>query len=79
MLIEIPSSLAGYIDSALVRLRGQFQGVSFERTSMGIVAYSGELPAPEQIRSAVLHAVYREKIYTETLPLREALLNAVLR
>lgn len=31
----------------------------------------------DDVRKSVLHAVYREKIYVETLPLRQALIEAV--
>lgn len=78
MQIDIPSSLAGFVDAALIRLQGQFPEVLFERTQGGIQTNAGHL-APENLRSTVLHAVYREKIYAETLPLREELLNRVLR
>ncbi|WP_421699810.1 hypothetical protein [Ancylobacter sp.] len=78
MQIDIPSSLAGFIDATLIRLQSQFPETVFERTPAGIQVDAGNL-APEHLRSAVLHAVYREKIYAETLPLREELLNRVLR
>ena len=78
MQIDIPSSLAGFIDAALIRLQSQVPEIVFERTPAGIQLDSGNL-APEHLRSAVLHAVYREKSYAETLPLREELLNRVLR
>lgn len=79
MQIDIPSPLANFIDAALIRLQGQFPDIAFERTQDGIRASAGTQSAPEHLRSVVLHAIYREKIYTETLPLREALLNVVLR
>lgn len=78
MQIDLPSSLAGFIDAALIRLQSQFPETVFERTPAGIQADVGSL-APEHLRSAVLHAIYREKIYTETLPMRKELLNRVLR
>jgi hypothetical protein len=38
---------------------------------------SGALPEATQLRREVFYALYREKIYMETLPMREALVQAV--
>jgi len=76
---DVPSSLTDFIDAALVRLRLQFGNVEFHRTTAAITADADDPIEVEKLRSAVLHALYREKIYAETLPLRHALLERVLR
>ncbi|MDF2811333.1 MAG: hypothetical protein K0S56_2364 [Microvirga sp.] len=78
MQVDIPPSLHSYIDAALLRLQIQFPDVGFARGPCGIQANAETPPCGPDMRVAVLHAVYREKIYAETRPLREALFRAVL-
>lgn len=80
MHIEIPESLSAYVDGALVRLQSQFPALGFQRCASGLLVDIRGAGAREiELRSAVLHSVYREKIYVETLPMRKSLLAAVMK
>ena len=79
MIVEIPDALARFVESALVRLRAQHTGIEFEICPQGIRITPSEQATSGRLYSSVLHAVYREKIYTETLPMRVALMQAILR
>ncbi|GLR45687.1 hypothetical protein GCM10007880_62050 [Mesorhizobium amorphae] len=75
--IEIPQNFRSFVDGALVRVRAQYPSLRFVASAAGIevsCTSSGDL---DDVRKSVLHAVYREKIYVETLPLRQALIEAV--
>lgn len=76
VLVEVPHSFEGYVDASLVRLQARFPGLAFSRCQNGLLVEGASVGA--DIRAAVLHTLYREKIYQETLPMREALLTAVL-
>jgi hypothetical protein len=79
LTVEIPPCFDPFVDSALLRIRALYGGHRFNRTAGGIrvCSLAGSIdPAVEQ---AVLHAVYREKIYADTLEMRRALVAALTR
>ncbi|RUW68754.1 hypothetical protein [Mesorhizobium sp. M4B.F.Ca.ET.049.02.1.2] len=77
VVVEIPPQFAKYADAAMLRLQVLYPVCRFAKQGGGIsVSSSGGLAA-DQFRKDVLHAVYREKIYSETLTMRQALVAAV--
>ncbi|MBN8918193.1 MAG: hypothetical protein J0I31_21590 [Rhizobiales bacterium] len=78
-IVEVPESLWMHVDAALVRLQAQFPTAVFRRCNQGIATDLSGTASTVGPRSAVMHAIYREKIYAETLPMREALLFAVMK
>ena len=75
--IEISQDFRSFVDGALVRVRAQYPSLRFVASAAGVEVAcisSGDL---DEVRKSVLHAVYREKIYVETLPLRQALIVGV--
>lgn len=62
-----------------MRLRVHYPSLDFSINDDGIVLSGITDIDPEMLRSAVLHLVYREKIYAETLSMRQSLLAAVMR
>ena len=75
--VEIPHDFQRFVEGALIRLKIQYPSLRFSTSGQGIEV--GELPPDrlDELRKNILHAIYREKIYSETLPLRHALINAV--
>lgn len=68
--------MRAYVDQALIRLGYLHSGVSFSATEGWIVAQgdTGRLPPQREI----LHQLYREKIYQESLPMRHLMYKALL-
>ncbi|MER8640398.1 hypothetical protein NKJ81_31450 [Mesorhizobium sp. M0018] len=75
--IEIPQDFQRFAEGALIRLQVQYPSLRFSASGQGVAVE--ELPPDrlDDLRKNVLHAIYREKIYSETLPLRQALIRAV--
>lgn len=75
--IEVPQNFQCFVESALIRLQVQYPSLRFSASGQGVAVE--ELPPDmlDDLRKNVLHAIYREKIYSETLPLRHALIGAV--
>lgn len=79
-IIEVPSDFDGVVERSVLRLGARFPDLRFERHPAGILLSGlSDEAAVEGLRSIVLHTLYRERIYLETLPMREALLSAVMR
>ncbi|WP_133865708.1 hypothetical protein [Azorhizobium sp. AG788] len=79
-IVEVPSNFDGVVERSVLRLEARFPAIRFERRPQGIfVSGAVDEAAILGLRSAVLHTLYRERIYLETLPMREALLSAVMR
>jgi hypothetical protein len=79
LTIDLPPLFIDYLEAAIVRLRIHYPTLVFSSNADGIVVSGTTEIAPEILRSAILHIVYREKIYTETLIMRQSLLAAVMR
>jgi hypothetical protein len=75
--VEIPQNFRSFVDGALLRLQAQYPSLRFLATATGIEVASFPAGEFDDLRKNILHAVYRERIYVETLPLRKALIGAV--
>ncbi|GLS29394.1 hypothetical protein GCM10007937_11020 [Mesorhizobium albiziae] len=75
--VEIAEAFHPYMDAAVLRLQSQHPYASFDIADHGIVVTDSAGIGDIEIRKAVLHAVYRERIYAETLSMRLALVAAV--
>lgn len=75
--IEIPPNFRSFLDGALVRVQAQYPSLRFVASAAGVEVACISPGDMADVRKSVLHAVYREKIYVETLPLRQALIEAV--
>lgn len=78
LTVLVATAFEKYLDAAALRLAGQFPSLLFHKTDVGLIV-SGPIPGDEmKIRKAVLDAIYREKVYTETLSMRQALIRTVM-
>jgi len=79
MQVAIPviEVLRPVAELALVRLGYLNPKLTFKYLEHSIVVSSLDVMDEAQIRRDVLYALYREKIYAETLPMRKALVNLV--
>lgn len=75
--IRVPQAFHDYLDAAIVRFESQHVGIRVLPGNNG-VHLEGEHSQQPELRSDFLQTLYREKIYAETLPMRQALLEAVL-
>lgn len=74
MVIDVPISFLEYMEAACVRLGYLFPELVFCGTKEGVkVDYPDEIadPSEAEVRKQILHQLYREKIYTETLSIRK--------
>ena len=73
LTVEIPPCFDSFVEPALLRIRTLYGGYRFDRTVGGIQVRGAAVNIDPAIEQAVLHAVYREKIYADTLGMRRAL------
>ncbi len=79
MFIGIPGELRSAVELAVVRLGYLYPALTFHVENEGIQV-EGTLPDDASIlRRDALYAVYREKIYADTLEMRSTFLSAVTR
>lgn len=75
--VDIPPQFETYVVTTLLRIRAQYPSYIFAEDS-GVVTIRGPVGIDEDVfRKSILHAIYREKIYAETLSMRQALVSAV--
>lgn len=79
LTVEIPPCFDSFVDPALLRVRTLYGGYRFDRTVRGIRVCSSAGSIDPAVEQAVLHAVYREKIYADTLDMRRALVATLTR
>lgn len=77
LVVEVPSRFQEYLDVTLVRLQALFPDCQFSRVDCTIFVQGSESRSQDQVRRTILYTVYREKIYAETLGMRQALVEAV--
>lgn len=76
VLISIPEICRPYVSQALVRLSYLHPLAKFAICESG-VCFSGD-DLPDSLARDVRYQVYREKIYQESLPMRELMYKALL-
>jgi hypothetical protein len=76
-VVDIPPRFYEYLDAALLRIQALHPDSQFSRSGCAISVRARDGHSEAQIRKTILHAVYREKIYAETLAMRQALVAAV--
>jgi hypothetical protein len=75
--ITFPARFHEHAEAALFKLQVRYPAIKF---SLGRASIDVSLPGAidaQALRREVLHAIYAEKIYAETLPMRQALVAAV--
>ena len=77
--IPVPEPFRAHVDAAVTRLGYLYPTARFSAVDGAIEAeFSGEVDLAVLRRDAH-HTLYREKIYTDTLGMRTALIEAVTR
>lgn len=79
VIIDIPQSMQDYADAAVVRVGYARTTWVISRHDRAIVVRAPADAGASEIRREVLYAVYREKILSETMDMRRALLETVTR
>jgi hypothetical protein len=69
--------LLPYVEPALARLRYLYPDIEFAAAGNDIEVLSAKGEPAAMVEREIRYALYREKIYAETLPLRRALIKAV--
>lgn len=76
-VIPISEVLHPYGELAVIRLGYRFPKITFSYQAHTVLVSSETEIDQEKIRRDVLYAVYREKIYAETLAMRQSLVTMV--
>ena len=74
-ILHLPDQFASYIDVAIVRLAYLYPEMNFSRVGICGVNVSGSCQDWASIKKEITYVVYREKIYSETLPLRSKIMR----
>lgn len=74
MIINTPDELSDYVAEAVVRLGYLFPDLIFKICDSGIQV-EGAVSDETKLRRDVLYAVYRQKTFITTLPLRTSLVQ----
>ncbi|MEI9425694.1 hypothetical protein O7A70_31705 [Mesorhizobium sp. Cs1299R1N1] len=78
-VVEIPPQFEKYVDTAMLRLQVLYPACRLTREGNAISIGPSDSVAEDQLRRDVLHTIFREKVYAETLVMRQALVTAVMR
>lgn len=76
-MVDVSPQFEKHANSAMLRLQALYPTCQFTWRDGGISIRGSIDLTEERFRKDVLHAVYREKIYAETLTMRQALVAAV--
>lgn len=74
---DVPATLLAYSEAVLARLGYLHPAWKLCMTERGIATPQPLAAAETDMRREILYAFYREKVFAETLPMRQALLDAV--
>ncbi|RUW53631.1 hypothetical protein EOA32_08590 [Mesorhizobium sp. M1A.F.Ca.ET.072.01.1.1] len=77
VVVQIPPRFDKYVDAAMLRIQSLYPACRLSRIDGAISIGSSGSVTEDHLRGTVLHALYREKIYAETLSMRQALFRAV--
>ena len=79
VLVEIPNGMSDYADTAILRL-GYLSPEWVIRRQGDLIEVSSDSELdPKRVRIDLLHAIYRQKIFAETVSLRAELINMLTR
>jgi hypothetical protein len=79
MVIAVPDLFAPFMVAAVARVQAQFPAIELRVVAENIEIIGAGFDDVMRVRSAIMHSLYREKIYTETLPMRTAMLAALTK
>ena len=79
MIVPVADPFQPYAEAAVARLNYLYPAAKVTLTAEGIEASDHAGISLEVIWRDIHHALYREKIYAETLAMRRSLLEAVTR
>ena len=77
--ISVPDPLGAHVGAAVTRLGYLYPSVVFAVVDGAIEASSDRAVDASALQRDIRYALYREKIYAETLALRHSLVDAVTR
>ena len=79
MVVHVAEPFRPFAEEALVRLRYLYPAATFTLTPIGIEIGGDSGIPPDALSREVNYALYREKIYADTLTMRRDLIEAVTR
>ncbi|WP_323038898.1 hypothetical protein [Gemmobacter sp.] len=77
--ISIDPEFHPFIPAALLRLRYIYPALKFRSTDAGVTVEGASETDPVRLKREVAYQVYREKIFQDTLPLRQSLYEMLAR
>lgn len=75
--VTIPEEFGKYINSASLRFQYLYPDVTISISNANISIEGGEEGLLNNLRQELLHLVYKEKIYSETLEIRKSIYRAI--
>jgi len=78
-LVDIPEAFMAYLDMAIARFQVLHPTAKIDRCQRGIRIREDESLGASSARQELLHLLYRERIYSETLSMRQSLVQALTR
>jgi len=79
MIVVVEEPFKPYAEAAITRLHYLYPAVSFDLVAEGIEIGGDPGIAAESLSREIHYALYREKIYGETMSMRRSLIEAVTR
>lgn len=80
LTVEVHPSLREHREAASSRLQYLFPALRFSIEGTGFAIDGlGDAGEEDGVRREVAHALYRERVYSDTLPMRTALLETLTR
>lgn len=77
--IDVPEQFSEHIDAVVVRVGYLYPNIQLKQCGRGIHVSDVLESEIEIIKRDILYALYREKIYSDTIEMRDSLLRAVIK
>ena len=77
--ISIDSEFHSFIPAALLRLEYIYPELGFEPSELGVTVSGTSRADPARLKREVAYQVYREKVFQQTLPMRQNLYEMLTR
>lgn len=71
--LDVPELFHCYIPAAILRIGYLYPDLTLEQSSNGVSIIADELYLSQKIATEIKYQIYREKIYAETLQMRNNL------
>lgn len=75
--LKIPAIFEAYVDIAIVRFQYLYPEVNIQQNGLEISYEENKSHSNDDLKQEILHLIYKEKIYAETLEIRNSLYRSI--